>query len=261
MGCIFIKNKNRLKNIKPITSDIRRGREDYQKSNCYSVMNNPSYSLDISDIFDIPEKEKRKSHTGNDYSKISKFSKIPKYSENILNEINEARQDCENYSFLVDNLADQIKTNKNQSFLIIENFFEINLIKGKKAFRDCSMHLKDLDACLVDKFRGLKNFEEIEELKVPFPEDEDCDCLDPDYIEQCQIDLVNKIEGKYELVEFVFQITVSDPKIAILLNIVDENTPNKKVRQCLLSEEIKYIGLNSKRINQNLMALYMVFAK
>jgi len=272
MGCICEKIQIEDK-IVNLNSDINNNEENnkeensrfyqnYQMSSNYRVMNNNSYSLNFQEIFDI--KEPRKTKTTRyikSKSFYSKFSLKFKFSENILKEINEARRDCELFSLKVDEFAEKIQKEKKQSFILLKNGFKVELVKGEGAFRGCSIHLRDLDNSLVDKFRGLQDLVEISELKVPFPVDDNVDFLDADYIKKCQQELVNKIQGKYELVEFVYQITVNDPELAVILNVVDENTPNKKVRECILSEEIKYIGINSKKIDENLIAVYMIFAK
>ena len=51
-----------------------------------------------------------------------------------------------------------------------------------------------------------------------------------------------RIKGKYNLVEFVYELTVNDPEISTILNIVDENTSNKKILSLdQLNEEVNKI--------------------
>lgn len=262
MGCIC--DKSSLEIYKN-SSDKKS--ESYKLSSSYIVMNNLSYKYKISEIFDVPKKNERVNNNSfysesinYERKKYSKFSYDKIYADGLLKEINNARCDCEKYSYKLDSLEEKIKIEKNQSFLIMENGFKVNLIKGKRSFRECSNYLKDLNSYLIDNFTDLNVFQEIEELRIPFPIDESIDIFDQDYINKCQMDLALSTLGKFELVEFVYQISVNYADVSIVLNLVDEYTTDRKVRECLLSEKIKYVGINTKRIDEYLNAIYMVFA-
>jgi hypothetical protein len=61
--------------------------------------------------------------------------------------------------------------------------------------------------------------------------------------------------------EIYFKDLVKNPQISVLLMIVDDNGKNSgKKRYCLLNDEYKYIGINSKFIDKNFIA-YFSFAK
>lgn len=240
--------------------------QNYQLSSSYMLMSNVQYNLEVSDIFELRNKGKKRQLTvspknGKNRKKFSKFSKEKNFSDEFFFLMNKARLDCEILSYEVIDLAKEIKREKNSYYLLTDNGFKIDLIKGKNSFRECAVYLRDLDALLKDKYSYLDEFEEKKELIIPFPEDDSTDFMDLEYIEKCQEDLAKRIEGKYKLVKLVYQITVYDPKISFILNIIDEQSKNKNVRELLLSEDIKYIGINSKKINDDLCKVYITFAK
>ena len=110
-------------------------------------------------------------------------------------------------------------------------------------------------------FRILNKLENVEELKIPFPEKNMKDCIDSEYISKCMEKLSEKVEGKYNLLEFYFTMCVDDPEIAIILSIIDEGSNEKEMQKMIFSDEVKYIGVNYKKIEDNKSVIYMVFAK
>ena len=76
--------------------------------------------------------------------------------------------------------------------------------------------------------------------------------------------LKNQAEKKKEnasSLEIYFKDLIKDPYISVLLMIVDDSHKNAgKKRECILSPEYKYIGINSKFIGKTFIA-YFSFGK
>ena len=67
--------------------------------------------------------------------------------------------------------------------------------------------------------------------------------------------LSEKVEGKYELLEFHFSICINNPEIYLILDLIEHTKYNN-----FLNEDIKYIGINYTKIENNYCMVYILFA-
>jgi len=186
----------------------------------------------------------------------------------FIDEINKSRQNCKAYSFNILQLKNRVKfDDENYENFLIMNNKRVNLTKGKINFDYSSKYLNELYFNLENKFKNLKNFEIINEMKIPFPDEEDKNPLEKTYVSSCVDKLKKKFEGKYEIIDYFFEICLNDPEIFTFLNAIsefdedDEYVDNKKMLKLMFNEEIKYISINHKKLDEDKCLIYLLFAK
>lgn len=277
MGNGCIKKISKQKTYKLNNEDEQNNKTNkLNQSLSYKIINNLRFNYDVSDVFKIRNQERDNMLVVNSSTtiivnnnsmisnKTSKFFKKDELSEKILNEINLARFDLKKYSDLIENYSKKIIEENNKSYLLLENGFKFEIEKGRSSLRELSVHLRGIDFSNREKFPVLNGFpfiQEKSELKIPFPDDEEIKLMDEEFITQTKKNLINYLNGKYELVEFIQQLTVNDPKISTILSFLDLINSDKKIRNCLIDRKIRYVGITSKKIDDNIYCLNMAFAK
>lgn len=186
------------------------------------------------------------------------------FANDFFDEINKARQNCKSYSYKISKLKDNIQIDEDYlgNFLTINNK-RVNLSKGKEVFEESSKFLENLYNKLESNFKILKKLEFIDELRIPFPEEENisCMCIDSFYVSSCVEKLRKKFEGKYIILDYIFQISINDPEIFTFLSCIGENQKNMELLKIIFDEEIRFISINHKAINGNKCFIYLLFAK
>ena len=202
----------------------------------------------------------------------------------FISEINFARQNCKSYSNKIRNFKKKIEYDEVQK----ENFISINykkvfFSKELNSFDKASNYLENLHSDLENKFQILKNLEIIDELKIPFPNEDNKKIninnqkkfLNKNYLNS-HIDLLKKkFEGKFYIVDYFFDICFNDPEVFVFLNTIGEydyenveedlknenENENNKMLNLLFNEDIKYISVNHKKLDKDFCLIYLVFAK
>lgn len=180
----------------------------------------------------------------------------------LVEEINKLRNNCFNYARRIDYYSKFINKYEGNNCLIIkleQIFAHIILVKGEPEFKNASLYLKKFYE--ENPNSKLNKLEEIEELKIPFPEKELDRIKDMRYLDFQVNKLKRKFKDKYEITGYHLDITYKDAEIATVMQIVDDNYGHKKRRRNLLNENSKYVGINIKKLKKDRYAIYYVFAK
>lgn len=163
------------------------------------------------------------------------------FTEDFVLEINKARLNIPKYSKKIKSLSKKIETN---SYLLYKKE-KIYISGGKEAFFNCSNYLNNLNNYLKNEKIYLKEIINLDELKMPFPEDLE-DWNNDDFISRSMKNLKEKFKGKYYLKEFIFKkCEINDGEISAILSILNEE--NIIDGNIFLNKEIKYIGINIKK--------------
>lgn len=177
------------------------------------------------------------------------------FNKRVFEIINKIRMNPIAYSqFIVENI-------KNIS---IENCEETNEKTGMKDVKQVIIFKKKVK---VKLFKGEDEFIEAAKLLTkmspmePLQFNEDIIIPIPDSFEVMNdIDFIkNKIIKSN--INIFFKSNIKNPEIAVLLMIVDDNeSSEKKKRNAILNKEFKYIGIDSKFINNKFVS-YFTFSK
>ena len=203
----------------------------------------------------------KNNNSNNGNNSMNEIKKESNYlSKNIFNKrvfeiINKIRMNPITYSqFIVENI-------KNIS---IENCEETNEKTGMKEVKQVLIFKKKVK---VKLFKGEDEFIEAAKLLTkmspmePLQFNEDIIMPIPDSFEVMNdIDFIkNKIIKSN--INIFFKSNIKNPEIAVLLMIVDDNeSSEKKKRNAILNKEFKYIGIDSKFINNKFVS-YFTFSK
>ena len=200
-------------------------------------------------------------NSNNGNNSMNEIKKESNYlSKNIFNKrvfeiINKIRMNPIAYSqFIVENI-------KNIS---IENCEETNEKTGMKEVKQVIIFKKKVK---VKLFKGEDEFIEAAKLLTKMPPMEPL---------QFNEDIIIPISDSFEVmndIDFIknkiiksninifFKGNIKNPEIAVLLMIVDDNeSSEKKKRNAILNKEFKYIGIDSKFINNKFVS-YFTFSK
>ena len=191
----------------------------------------------------------------NEIKKESNYLTKNIFNKRVFEIINKIRMNPIAYSqFIVENI-------KNIS---IENCEETNEKTGMKEVKQVIIFKKKVK---VKLFKGEDEFIEAAKLLTKMPPmeplqfNEDIIIPIPDSFEVMNdIDFIkNKIIKSN--INIFFKSNIKNPEIAVLLMIVDDNeSSEKKKRNAILNKEFKYIGIDSKFINNKFVS-YFTFSK
>lgn len=185
------------------------------------------------------------------------------FIDDFVHEINKARLNPEKYSSEIKDLIEKIQTDpktKEQFFMI--NGQKIYVDSGKVALIECVKYLKNLYIKFKKEKKFLKEIKNIEELKIPFPEDNIENWNNDEFVRNSMRNLMKKSVGKYNLKKFHSMKYVNNPKISAIMSVIDNSDENeKRIRENIFNSEIKYIGMNIKIIDENSCLIYLVFAE
>lgn len=200
-------------------------------------------------------KNNNSNNSMNEIKKESNYLTKNIFNKRVFEIINKIRMNPIAYSqFIVENI-------KNIS---IENYEETNEKTGMKDVKQVIIFKKKVK---VKLFKGEDEFIEAAKLLTKMPPmeplqfNEDIIMPIPDSFEVMNdIDFIkNKIIKSN--INIFFKSNIKNPEIAVLLMIVDDNeSSEKKKRNAILNKEFKYIGIDSKFINNKFVS-YFTFSK
>ena len=200
-------------------------------------------------------KNNNSNNSMNEIKKESNYLTKNIFNKRVFEIINKIRMNPIAYSqFIVENI-------KNIS---IENCEETNEKTGMKEVKQVIIFKKKVK---VKLFKGEDEFIEAAKLLTKMPPmeplqfNEDIIIPIPDSFEVMNdIDFIkNKIIKSN--INIFFKSNIKNPEIAVLLMIVDDNeSSEKKKRNAILNKEFKYIGIDSKFINNKFVS-YFTFSK
>lgn len=234
---------------KIITNTILNSSENtILKSRVISPIENKQQEINII-------KNNNSNNSMNEIKKESNYLTKNIFNKRVFEIINKIRMNPIAYSqFIVENI-------KNIS---IENCEETNEKTGMKEVKQVIIFKKKVK---VKLFKGEDEFIEAAKLLTkmspmePLQFNEDIIIPIPDSFEVMNdIDFIkNKIIKSN--INIFFKSNIKNPEIAVLLMIVDDNeSSEKKKRNAILNKEFKYIGIDSKFINNKFVS-YFTFSK
>jgi hypothetical protein len=172
----------------------------------------------------------------------------------MLKEFNFIREDPSRYADKLKTFSSFIKHDPktNKAIFCIPRTIKINLSNGKEAFNKCIENLKT--------YSPLPLLELKSDLEFPFPFDTPELCSNKDYLTSKFIEMNIKLKGRYSLLGFHYDINVNNPEISTLMQIVDDNNSNGQRRKQILSRDVRYMGISSGTLRDNIICVYVVFA-
>jgi len=184
------------------------------------------------------------------------------FDYNLFRLINAVRKDP---LIMIERIGNFIKNinhdeNKNKSFYLVNKKTKINLLKGREAFLSACEYLKELSEKIKNKKFKLNDFEFIEDLKFPFPQENPTLCNTKEYISDNILLINKKGDNKYKIKGFHYDMSTNNAEISLILQIVDDNNSNGKRRNIIFDDKIKYIGISHGRVKDELFCTYLVFA-
>lgn len=184
-------------------------------------------------------------------------NKEDSFIEDFVHEINRARFNSLKYSLEIDDIVQKIETDtetKEQFFMLNEK--KIYVEYGAASLIESVKYLKKI----YGKSKHLKEIKNVEELKIPFPEDDLENWNNDEFVRNSMRNLMKKSKGKYNLKKFHAMKYVNNPKISAIMSIIDDSDENeKRIRENIFNIEIKYIGMNIKIVD-DFVLIYLVFA-
>jgi hypothetical protein len=181
------------------------------------------------------------------------------FAVEIFIQINTLRNNCLAYTKKIDFFSKFIEEINGDKFLTLEmNDFISNsiLVQGLPSFKEAIKFLE----IYYKKYSTLNRLVHISDLKIPFPNDVKL-VIDKNYIHNKAEEIKKKFKGKYEVTGYTYDITYKDAELTTIMQIVDDNYGNKNRRHNLLNKDIKYIGINYKKLNDEQYAVYILLAK
>ena len=171
------------------------------------------------------------------------LSKKNEYPQKIISLINEIRSNPLLYSQVVEESIKNIKITKNNRIIYCSEV-KVALYRGKEAFIEAINKLKNTESMPPLRYNP--------QLCIPLPENE-MELNDQNFLKE----QVEKIKQRNTNIEIYFKDLIKIPEVSVLLMIVDDNSKNtSKKRDTLLNPNFKFIGVNSKFIGKNFVALF-----
>lgn len=200
-------------------------------------------SIKENDIFNSPS-------TGDE---SSAYGKDIINTHELLTYINQARQNPTLFQEEIAKYISSIVTKENEKYLQINNSTFINLSTGIEAFNSAIVFLNTQ--------KVLKPYIMLDELKLPFPTFNPDLAIDYNYLNKILFQKAKELKDQLDIVNFHYDKIVYNPKLAVVLQVVDDTNSNYLRRKNLFLEEAKYIGISGGKIKKNVYCFYYIFAK
>ena len=173
---------------------------------------------------------------------------------NLLYKINEIRSNPHSLINLINKYISQIYIHNNQPYLIADKNNHIKLFQGKNTFDNCIKFLQKQKSLPVLMLK--------EELSLSFPESNISDCVKEQYLTPIlQMKKETLIKRNINMVNFHYDITIPDPELSVMLQVVDDTNSLYQRRMNIFNEEVQYIGITIGKIRNDLFCFYFVFGK
>ena len=177
----------------------------------------------------------------------------------IFEEINKARCNFLEFSKLLEKNADKININKDKNNYLLSDGKKLYFDFEKKDFLECANVLKKLHKEYNKNNSFPSKLEFVEEIGIPLPRNDIEKVFEDDYIEKNFIELKNKFKGKYDIKKLLYFKCTKDPEIALIIQIIKDL--KRKKGKILLNDEIKFININFKGFNDNMIGVFIILAK
>jgi len=200
--------------------------------------------------------EQKQSLSSNSYMKMDEFknfendSNLDFFTFQIIDEINKARTNCEEYSRIINKYHSEINS-ENNKFYINSYGNKLYFEHGKIKFIDC--------VDFLSKKKSMKKFIYKEELRFTISDYDKKICTEKDFLVESLKKLKIKFKGKYDIKKFLFYKSTKCPEVSTTIQIVNDFA-RKENDKHLLNENYKYIGLNYKYKKNGLIGVFLTFA-
>jgi hypothetical protein len=171
----------------------------------------------------------------------------------MLEEFNLVRENPQNYAQKIKSYCSYIKFSPkiNQTVFNIPKIIKINL-KNQQAFDKCIESLS--------QYKPVPRLELREELKFDYPYEKPELCTDKGYLNNNFMEMNMRVKNKFSVLGFHYDININDPEISTLLQVVDDNNSNGQRRKQILDKDVRYVGISSGFLRDNIICIYVVFA-
>ena len=95
----------------------------------------------------------------------------------------------------------------------------------------------------------MKPIELVDDLAIRFPHSNPKQCLNKDYIGECIENIRAKVENKYEIYDFQYDIS-PNPVLSTIIQVVDDSDSHYQRRGNIMSENVKYVGISYGEISE-----------
>ena len=197
-------------------------------------------------------------------SLIEKVFFVKDFELQMLNQINAIRTKSLAYCKKIYFYSKFIEELSGKKYLYIDQDDDpsiYTLVRGVSAFEETIILLQTLNQKMIDEKFQLEKLVHIDELKIPFPNFNINLAKDISYIDSQFEEIKKNLKGKYEVTHHHYDVTYKDADISTLMQLVDDNYCQKRRQRNLLRKQTKYVGINYGNIDNNLIVVYLVFAK
>ena len=172
---------------------------------------------------------------------------VDEFSLYIFNEINKIRSNPKDYIKIFIKAKENIITDSKNRLIYIKNNIKVALFRGVPAFDETIEYLKDIEK--MNKLIFNKN------LCVNLPKDEN-EIKDKNFLKN---NILKMIKNGIKIKSYWRDI-ITDEETSFILMIVDDiSNKSGEKRKDILNKNMKYIGINSIKIN-NRFACYIVLS-
>jgi hypothetical protein len=169
------------------------------------------------------------------------------FSFYIFNEINKIRSNPKNYIDLFTNAKENVLIDSKNRLIYKKNKIKVALFRGIPAFDETIEYLKDIEK--MDKLIFNKN------LCIKLPKDEN-EIKDKNYLKN---NIINMIKNGIKIKSYWRDIIIDKETSFILMIVDDISNKSGEKRNDIFNKNMKYIGINSVKIN-NKFACYIVLS-
>ena len=191
-------------------------------------------------------------------NKTEKMKSFPEINQcetlrtQLLSEINKARSNPKRIIETLLKYKSNIHQVKNSFYLKADEKNNIRLYKGYKSFEDCESFLNYQIPLEPLKIKN--------ELNLPFPHTSKANCDKEKYLTKELTKKAIEVEkNKLTIINFHYDISIGNPELSVLLQIVDDTNSKMQRRKNILSKKCKYIGITVGQLQEGLFCFYFVF--
>ena len=172
----------------------------------------------------------------------------------LLAEINEARTSPSTFKNKLYKYAKYIHQVNGTFYIKADEHNNIKLFQGMKSFEECDMFLSNQRPLYP---LTLKN-----EFNLQFPDSNAKICDKGNYLTKALTKKTIELkEYNYIITNFHYDISIGNPELSVLLQVVDDTNSKTQRRLNIFSNITKYIGITVGHLKDGLFCFYFVFGK
>lgn len=172
----------------------------------------------------------------------------------LLSEINEARTSPSTFKNKLYKYEKYIHQVNGTFYIKADIHNNIKLYHGIKSFEECDLFLSNQrPLCPLT----LKN-----EFNLQFPDSNLANCDKEQYLTKILTKKTIELkEHNYIITNFHYDISIGNPELSVLLQVVDDTNSKNQRRLNIFSNTTKYIGITVGHLKDGLFCFYFVFGK